>query len=215
MKHETSGFISSVGLLCLIVGLGAMFFSWNIGLTLIGTYLVVWLFLNFPLGRKGLEEAVVDESVSSPIEIIGSEIDRTSEDFIPRSLAGVRLGTSVEELEKNHNWKELTEEEKKPLELGADFEERIFGSLKMNLIAGIRKNTIWKISFAHIRDKRLEKLVSKIHARYGTAEDNLEEWILWEDDHTRLDYLPKGNKGNLTLTAKYRVDEKYGENHDR
>ncbi len=119
MRCETNNFISSVGLLCLMVGLGAMFFSWNIGLTLIGTYLVIWLFLNFPLGRKGL-----GEPVSSPIEIIGSEIDRTSEDFIPRSLAGVELGRSVEELESDPVWEEWAEEERRAMESELRADER-------------------------------------------------------------------------------------------
>jgi hypothetical protein len=179
-----------------------MFVNRYMGLTLIAVYLVIWLFLNVPLGRKGLDETAVDESVSSPIEIIGSEIDRTSEDFIPRSLAGVELGRPVEELESDPAWEEWAEEERGLMgsELRAD--ERLFGSLNRNLTVSTREDVVCKISFAHPKDAQLDMLIEKIHGHYGTAEDPESEWIVWEDENARLDFISREQMVNLVLTEK-------------
>lgn len=196
--------ISTIGLLCLAVGIGAMFVSRHMGLTLIAVYLVTWIFLNFPMVSKGgkIKTGEGERKVTLPqaLELIVRERDRAPPGKVVRSLAGISLGTSVDELEENSSWKELREQERKPLQPGLHEGERVFGSLDMNLLAGILDRKVWKVSLAWKQDEQARHLIQRLHDLHGTEWGEEDGRVVWEDGSTRLEALLMGDKVNLVLS---------------
>jgi len=204
MNHNTDRLISAVGLLCLAAGLGIMFISRYMGLTLIAIYLVIWILQNFPrssvLRKESSDDSRTDGLITSFMEKMGEEIDRAPEGVVIQCLAGIELGLPVEKLENNPAWKELAKEEKAPLQSGLLSDERVYGHLRMNLLVSVRDEVVWRVSFAHRVDERLRDIMGKIHDHYGTVWENGDGRTVWEDGGTRLEFVSKSGNANLVLS---------------
>ena len=201
-KRGVPTYLSAGAVACLAVGFILVFVGPMAGETLIGAGLALWA-TSFWLNRKAIRSDFTQRLFATREKVLldGVEAEITGQPggVVTRTLCGVDLGTSLRQLEDDPAWEEVEPETSDLFKTGLKPGARLFGHGRINLMTGVMKNEVHRISLFLPRTRGLAGLLERIHRHYGTIYKEQEEWTLWEDERTKLELLSREDGAHLTL----------------
>lgn len=120
---------------------------------------------------------------------------------IDRSIEEIQLGASIEEIEHDPHWEEISGPDKMIFDSGISGERLFTTSSGTPRVCGFIKSKIYKIAMA-VDGEEAESYMSNFSQKYGRPNKPKKGTYSWEDKLTSLEVNLSKHQANIMLTDK-------------